>query len=112
MLKSILNINCQISHKAKIGYNIRLPHIANGVVISSKAIIGDNVTLFHQVTIEINENLSPQEQYIYIGDGCYISTGAKIISAKLENDVVVGPSAVVYKDIEANTKVLSNVTCK
>jgi serine O-acetyltransferase len=112
VLKAFLNINCQISYKAKIGKNIRLPHIAVGVVISSKAIIGDNVTIFHQVTIGVKEDIEENMQNIIIGDNCYISTGAKIISCKLEDNVVVGPNAVVYKDVSSRTKVFANSVIK
>ncbi|SIR46694.1 LbetaH domain-containing protein [Halanaerobium kushneri] len=109
LLKVILNINSQISYKAKIGSNIRMPHMGQGVVISSKSIIGNNVTIFHQVTIGINENLKGKNQEIYIGNNCYISAGAKIISSKMGDNVVVGPNAVVYKDVENDSVVLNQV---
>jgi serine O-acetyltransferase len=105
--KIILNINCQISYMATIGSNIRLPHIAEGVIISPKAEIGNYVTIFHQVTIGINESLSEEKQAISIGDGCYISAGAKIISCKIGKNVKIGPNAVVYKNIEDNSRVFS-----
>lgn len=89
LLKVLLNINCQISYKANIGNNIRLPHIREGVVISSKATIGDNVTIFYQVTIGVKENLPLDTQAIIIGDNCYLSVGSNVISCKLENNVVV-----------------------
>ena len=62
ILKMLLNINCQISYKARIGFNIRLPHIGEGVIISSKAEIGNNVTIYHQVTIGVNEFLADDKQ--------------------------------------------------
>lgn len=57
----LLRINCQISYKATIGKNIRLLHSGMGVVISSKAIVKDNQTIYHQVTLGINENLPLQD---------------------------------------------------
>ena len=107
LLKMLLNINCQISYKARIGSNIRLPHIGEGVVISSKATIGNNVTIYHQVTIGINESLKGKIQEIIIGDNCYLSTGAKIISCKLGENVIVGPNAVVFKNIDSNSKIFA-----
>lgn len=105
VIKMLLNINCQISYKATIGANIRLLHIGEGVIISSKSVIGNNVTIYHQVTIGINEFLKSENQKIVIGDNCYISAGAKVISCKLGENVKVGPNAVVYKDIDSGSKI-------
>ncbi len=63
--KVTFNINSQISYKAKIGHSLRLPHTSNGVIISDYAIIGDNVTIFHQVTIGIKENIKEKDKNIY-----------------------------------------------
>lgn len=110
ILKILLNLNAQISYKAKIGRNLRLPHIGFGVVVSSKAIIGDNVTIYHLVTIGINEK--KENKYVIIGDNVYISTGAKIINSKVGNNCIIGPNAVIYKDIEDNHKVFNEVVIK
>lgn len=103
----ILRIDCQISYKANIGKNIRLLHCGMGVVISSKAIIEDNQTIYHQVTIGINENLPPEMQPILIHSNCYLSTGCKIISCELGENSKIGPNAVVYKDLPENTLYVS-----
>ncbi|WP_418790832.1 hypothetical protein [Phosphitispora sp. TUW77] len=105
VLKMIMNINCQISYKAQIGSNIRLLHIGEGVIISAKAIIGNDVSIYHQVTIGINEFLPLNEQKIVIGNNCYISAGAKIISCVLGDNVKVGPNAVVYRNVNSNQRV-------
>ena len=107
-IKVLLNINAQISYKAKIGRRIRLPHVANGVVISSKAIIGNDITIYHQVTIGIKENIPIQNQFINIEDNCYISAGAKIISCTLKRNTVIGPNAVVFKDTCENQKIFAS----
>lgn len=106
IFKIVLGINSQISYKAEIGSGIRLPHIGEGVIISAKAQIGNNVTIYHQVTIGINEKLTKiDDQKIIIGDNSYISAGAKIISCKVGANVSVGPNAVVYTDVEDKKKV-------
>lgn len=106
-LKSIvfflLRIDAQISYKAEIGHSIRLPHSAMGVVISSKAIIGNNVTIYHHVTIGINENKPEENKQIIVKDNCYLSTGCKVISCVLNENCKIAPNAVVYKDLPANT---------
>lgn len=98
----VLRIDCQISYKAIIGDNIRLPHSGMGVVISSKATIYDNQTIYHQVTIGVNENLPEEKRKIIIHENCYFSAGCKVINCEIGKNVKVGPNAVVYKDLPAN----------
>ena len=100
---NLLGITAQISYKADIGDNIRLPHSAMGVVISSKAVISSNQTIYHQVTIGINENLPQEKQKIQINENCYLSCGCKIISAEVGKNCKIGPNAVVFKNLPDNT---------
>jgi len=113
IIKVLFSIQLQISYKAKIGNKIRLPHVGFGVVISAKAIIGNNVTIYHLVTIGINEFKCNKNDAVCveIGDGCYLSTGAKIISSKVGENSIIGPNAVVFKDIGKNSKVFNEVSC-
>lgn len=103
-----LRIDAQISYKAVIGSDIRLPHSAAGVVISAKAIIGSHITIYHQVTIGINENKPIEEQKIIIHDNCYLSAGCKIISSEVGEGSKIGPNAVVYKDLPSNSLYVSS----
>ena len=103
--------NCA-STGAHIGYGAQfktpphLPHGLNGIVISHNAIIGENVTIFHQVTIGEGNGGAPT-----IGDNCYIGAGAKIIGGiKIGNNVRIGAGCVVFRDIPDNaTVVLDNI---
>jgi len=90
----------QISYKAIIGRRIRLPHKGFGVVISRYAIVGDNVTLFHNVTLGINEN--KKDKKIMIGDDCYLSTGVTVISCEISEKTKVSPNVCVYKNLPPN----------
>lgn len=99
----LLRIDAQISYKSEIGHSIRLPHSAMGVVISSKAIIGNNVTIYHHVTIGVNENKPDEKKKVIVKDNCYLSTGCKVISCVLNENCKIAPNAVVYKDLPANT---------
>jgi serine O-acetyltransferase len=114
IVKVVFSIQSQISYKAKIGRNIRLPHVGFGVVVSSKAKIGDNVTIYHLVTIGINERkcTKKNEVCVEIEDNCYISVGAKIISSKIGKNSIIGPNAVVYKNIPPNSIILNEVIIK
>lgn len=101
-------MDAQISYKATLGNYIRLPHRAMGVVISSKAIIGNHVTIFHHVTIGVNEGLTKEKRKIEIGDNCYLSAGCCIISCKVSENCKIAPNAVAYKNIPPNTLVYSD----
>lgn len=113
-IRVLLSIHSQISYKAIIGRRIRLPHTGFGVVISAKAYIGDNITIYHLVTIGINEFKCKKNSdvCVEIGDNCYISTGAKIISSKVGANSIIGPNAVIYKDISENSRVFTMMICK
>ena len=98
-----LRINAQISYEASIGYDIRLPHSADGVVISSYAIIGNHETIYHQVTIGINEKITESSRKVIVRDNCYLSVGCKVISCVVSEGCKIGPNAVCYKDISPNS---------
>ena len=103
-----MRINAQISYKAEIGSDIRLPHSAEGVVISSKAIIEDHQTIYHQVTIGINENKPLELQRIIVRKNCYLSAGCKIISCEVGEGSKIGPNAVVFKDLPPHSLYVSS----
>lgn len=115
-LKSIvfwlLRIDAWIEYEAEIGSNIRLPHSGNGLVISRFSRIGNNVTIFHQVTLGVNESLPINERYISISDNCYISVGAKIISCSIGERCKIAPNAVVRKNTPPNSLVYSENSLK
>lgn len=100
---SIIGVNAQISYKAEIGDNIKLPHSAIGLVISGLAKISDNQIIYHQVTIGVNDNLPLNKQGIIIKENCLLSAGCKIISSTVGKNCKIGPNAVVYKDLPNNS---------
>ena len=90
------------------------PHGLNGIIISRKCTIGENVTILHQVTIgtkittaksiSIEDTLAPT-----IGNNVYIGAGAKIIgNITIGNNVLIGANAVVTKNIPDNYTVVGN----
>ena len=79
-----------------------LPHGLYGIIISKNAIIGENCTIFHQVTIGEGKGGAPR-----IGDNCYIGAGAKIIgNITVGNNVKIGANCVVVEDIPDNCTVV------
>jgi serine O-acetyltransferase len=87
----LFQCNSQISHKAKIGKCLRLPHKASGVVISQYAEIGDNVTIYQGVTIGVH----PRFKSVKINDNCVIGPNSVIISAEINrNSYIKGASYI------------------
>ena len=91
-----------------ISDNIVFPHGIYGIFISQGAQIGDNCTIFHQVTI--GSNTLPDSKYFgspKIGKNVYIGAGAKIIgNVTIGDNVRIGANAVVTKDIPDNATVV------
>lgn len=79
-----------------------LPHGLYGIIVSHNAVIGKNVTIFHQVTIGQGKGGAPT-----IGDNVYIGAGAKIIGkVTVGNNVKIGANCVVFMDIPDNCTVV------
>lgn len=106
--KLCLKYGCFIPATCKIGSNLSLPHGLNGIFISQDAVIGDDCTIFHQVTIGSN-NLKDSAGLgaPTVGNNVYIGAGAKIIGAcKVGNNVRIGANAVITKDVPDNSTVV------
>lgn len=100
--------NAFIAIKAIISDNVVFPHGIYGIFISQGAQIGDNCTIFHQVTI--GSNTLPDSKYFgapTIGKDVYIGAGAKIIgNVTIGDNVRIGANAVVTKDVPDNATVV------
>jgi serine acetyltransferase len=77
--------------------SVCLPH-PYGVIIHSKAVIGERVTIMQQVTIggkDFGENVAP-----IVGDDVYIGAGAKVLGGlRIGNGATIGANAVVTRDV-------------
>lgn len=95
----------EIHPGATIGKNFFIDH-GTGVVIGETAIIGDNVTIFHGVTLG-GTGKEKGKRHPTIGNNVFIGSGAKILgNIKIGNNVKIGANAVVLKDIEPNSTVV------
>ena len=95
----------EIHPGATIGKGLFIDH-GTGVVIGETAIIGDNVTMFHGVTLGGIGN-EKGKRHPTIGNNVLIGTGAKILgNIVIGDNVKVGANAVVLKDVESNTTVV------
>lgn len=89
----------------KIGYGLYIGHFG-GVVVSSKAIIGDNVNISQNVTIGFNSR-GKRKGYPTIKDECFIGPGAVVIGAITVNrNVCIGANAVVANDCLENEVII------
>lgn len=60
---------------------------------------GNNVTIFHHVTIGVNDSKPDEDKRIVIKDNCYLSTRSVIISCVIGESCIIAPYAVVYTDV-------------
>ncbi len=99
----------EIHPGAKIGKNLFIDH-GMGVVIGETSEIGDNVTIYHAVTLggispSINSNEQRNEKrHPTIGDDVVIGSGAQIIGpVKIGNTSRIAANAVVVNDVPENS---------
>ena len=98
----------EIHPGAKIGKNLFIDH-GMGVVIGETSEIGDNVTIYHNVTLGgISPSIDSERQrhekrHPTIGNDVVIGSGAQIIGPiKVGNNSRIAANAVVVKDVPEN----------
>jgi len=83
---------------ARIGSGIMIDH-ATGVVIGETAVVGDNVSILHSVTLGGTGN-TKGDRHPKIGNGVLISAGAKILGNIQVGDCArVGAGSLVLEDV-------------
>ncbi len=107
MIFSALNFflfGIEISNRCHIGKGLFLPH-THGTVIGAFS-IGENVTIFHGVTIgsrELDFDYK-EENRPKIHDGVMIGSGAKVIGGVIVgSNARIGANAVVMRDVPPST---------
>lgn len=97
--------SADIPAQCRIGRNLRLPHGGNGIILHAAAVVGDEVTILHQVTLGHRSADRPDEAPT-VADGAYIGAGAKVLgNVHIGERAVVGANAVVLKDVPAGAVV-------
>ena len=98
----------EIHPGAKIGKNLFIDH-GMGVVIGETSEIGDNVTIYHNVTLGgsspsiDSERQRHEKRHPTIGNDVVIGSGAQIIGPiKVGNNSRIAANAVVVKDVQEN----------
>lgn len=86
------------------GRDIYMPH-PYGIIIHSKTVIGQHVTIMQQVTLG-GSRLGVNEAPI-IEDHVYIGAGAKVLGhVRIGHHAVIGANAVVTRDVPAGATVV------
>ena len=98
----------EIHPGAKIGKNLFIDH-GMGVVIGETSEVGDNVTIYHNVTLGgsspsiDSERQRHEKRHPTIGNDVVIGSGAQIIGPiRVGNNARIAANAVVVKDVPEN----------
>ena len=95
----------EIHPGASIGRRLVIDH-GLGVVIGETAVIGDDVLIYHGVTLGGREN-SRVKRHPTVGNNVVIGAGAKLIGAiEVGDGVRIGANAVVTKNVAAGKTVV------
>lgn len=95
----------EIHPAARIGRRLIIDH-GMGVVIGETAEIGDDVYLYHQVTLG-GTSSEQGKRHPTLGDGVIVGAGAKVLGAiTVGAGARVGANAVVVADVPAGTTVV------
>lgn len=95
----------EIHPGATIGRRFFIDH-GMGVVIGETAVVGDDVMLYHNVTLGGTE-IHGEKRHPTVGHRVRIGAGAKILGdITIGDDSVVGANAVVVKSAPANSRLV------
>ena len=96
----------EIHPAARIGAGFFVDHGA-GVVIGETAEIGENVTLFHGVTLGATGNEKTYKRHPTLGDNVFVGSGAKILGpVKIGSNAKIGANSVVLSDVPEGATVV------
>jgi serine O-acetyltransferase len=89
---------------AQMGSGIMIDH-ATGLVIGETAVIGNDVSILHSVTLG-GSGCAGGRRHPHIGDGVMISAGAKILgNISVGEGVKIGAGSLVLEDVPAHVTV-------
>lgn len=95
----------EIHPGAKIGRRFFIDH-GMGVVIGETTEIGDDCTIYHQVTLG-GTGKEKKKRHPTIKNNVMIGCGSKVLgNITIGNNVKIGANAVVLKDVESDTTVV------
>ena len=96
----------EIHPGATIGKNLFIDH-GMGVVIGETTVIGDNVTIYHGVTLGGTGNETDCKRHPTIGDNVMLGAGATILGPiTIGENAKIAANATIVKDVPANATAL------
>lgn len=103
----------EIHPGAVLGRRVFIDHGA-GVVIGETAVVGDDVTMYHQVTLGAvgwwsdNERPEGDRRHPVVGGGVVLGANATVLGpVTLGDRAVIGAQALVNKDVPGGARVLA-----
>ena len=97
-------MSADIHPAAKIGHGVMLDH-GTGVVVGETAVIGNNVSMLHGVTLG-GSGKERGDRHPKIGDGVMLGAGASVLgNIRVGECAKVGAGSVVLDDVPAHTTV-------
>ncbi|WP_198035150.1 serine O-acetyltransferase EpsC [Streptacidiphilus rugosus] len=103
----------EIHPGAELGRRVFIDHGA-AVVIGETAQVGDDVTIYHQVTLGAvgwwsdNDRPEGERRHPRVGNGVVLGTNATVLGpVTIEDHAVIGAQALVNKDVPAYARVLA-----
>ncbi len=97
----------EIHPAAKIGRRLVIDH-GMGIVIGETAVVGDDVLLYHGVTLGA-KSATRGKRHPTVGNRVVIGAGAIVIgNVTLHDDSIVGAGSVVTKDVANGVTVIGN----
>ncbi len=101
----------EIHPGATIGKHLFIDH-GMGTVIGETAIVGDNVTMYHGVTLG-GRGVEHGKRHPTVGNNVFIGTGAKILgNIVVGDDVRIGANAMVLHDVDPGATIYGVTTRK
>lgn len=86
---------------AKIGSGVMMDH-ANSIVIGETAVIGDDVSILHGVTLGGRGNEPGFDRHPKIGNNVFIGTHASVLgNIKIEDGATIAAGSIVLQDVPA-----------
>jgi serine O-acetyltransferase len=89
---------------ARVGKGVMMDH-ATSIVIGATAVVGDGVSLLHEVTLG-GTGAADEDRHPKIGKGVLIGAGAKVLgNIKVGDNARIAAGSVVLKDVPAGCTV-------
>lgn len=96
-------VGAELPFTFRAGAGLRLPHWGRGIIIGRQAVVGENVTIYHRVTL----GRGSVDKDPTVGDRVSIGSGAAILGdCHVGDKVQVGSNSVVTKDVPAGATVV------